>query len=69
MPELPEVETIVKDLRGTVLNKTIVTLKVFPGSERLFIKRPSSYFKKQLVNHSINHLIPHTPRHLQSLVV
>ena len=59
MPELPEVETIVKDLLGAVLNKKIVALKVFPGSERLFIKHRSSYFKKQLINHSVSHLSRH----------
>ena len=34
MPELPEVETIVKDLLPNVINKKIAAFKVFSGSER-----------------------------------
>ena len=59
MPELPEVETIVKDLFPNVINKKIAAFKVFSGSERLFIKHTSSYFKKQLIHHSINNLSRH----------
>ena len=59
MPELPEVETIVKDLLPNVINKKIAAFKVFSGSERLFIKHTSSYFKNQLIHHSINNLSRH----------
>ncbi|MBR73705.1 MAG: formamidopyrimidine-DNA glycosylase [Dehalococcoidaceae bacterium] len=59
MPELPEVETIVKDLFSNVINKKITTLKVFPGSERLFLQHTPVYFKKRLMNNTINHLSRH----------
>lgn len=39
MPELPEVETIRRELKSLVLNKTI---KVFQVKDRIFLKKPKS---------------------------
>ncbi len=50
MPELPEVETIVRDLRPVLVGKKIVTFKV---TKRRLLKNPLSQFKKFMVGAAI----------------
>ncbi|MCF7908411.1 MAG: DNA-formamidopyrimidine glycosylase [Candidatus Omnitrophica bacterium] len=55
MPELPEVETIKKDLTKTILNKTIVAVKV---RKKSVIKEPTpAKFKKGIVGESVKKII------------
>lgn len=53
MPELPEVETIVRGLRKTVLGKKIKSLKIF--SSRV-LHSPPAFLKKNLINQRIQEI-------------
>lgn len=55
MPELPEVETIKRDLRKKIINKKIVSIEV---NHPKVIKEPSlAEFKKEIVGESIKDII------------
>lgn len=53
MPELPEVETIVKDLRKNIIGRSIVD--VWTDAEELIIKKPKRlrFFKKEIKGRKI----------------
>jgi formamidopyrimidine-DNA glycosylase len=55
MPELPEVETVVRDLKPKVLERTFVD--VWTDSEKL-VKKPKSFkdFKKQIMGRKIKNI-------------
>lgn len=55
MPELPEVETIRRELRERILNKRIIAVKI---NKKKVIKEPSlENFKKGLIGESIQEII------------
>ena len=51
MPELPEVETIVRGLRGPLVGRTIVGVRI--GWENLVARPTVEEFKRRLVGHKI----------------
>ncbi len=53
MPELPEVETIARDLQMSVLKKTIIAVDVI---DPYVVKQPKAQFIRQLVNQQIQHV-------------
>src|SRR3972149_783519 len=53
MPELPEVETIVRGLRKTVLGKKIKSLKIYPS--RVLHSSPA-FLKRNLVHQRIQEI-------------
>ena len=53
MPELPEVETIINDLKQKVLNKKIVRLDLYLPR---IIKNTPNYFKKIIINNSFKNI-------------
>ena len=50
MPELPEVETIRRDLTGVIVGKKIIAVEVINKSP---IKEPVEKFKKNLLNKKV----------------
>ncbi len=56
MPELPEVETIRRDLDPLLLGRTIVSFTVLPGAERLLVGAPEDYVRSRLVGQAIGPL-------------
>ncbi|MDG1989821.1 MAG: DNA-formamidopyrimidine glycosylase [Dehalococcoidia bacterium] len=59
MPELPEVETIIRDLKPSVIGQEIKSLKIFDGSNRLFLKNNLSFFHKYLIGQTIRDINRH----------
>ena len=56
MPELPEVETIRRDLAPLVEGREIVAFAVMPGAERLLVGAPQDYVRSRLVGQRIGPL-------------
>ncbi len=56
MPELPEVETVRRDLDPLVRERRIVTFTVFPGGERVLVGAPEDYVRTRLVGKGIGPL-------------
>ncbi|MCH8854482.1 MAG: formamidopyrimidine-DNA glycosylase, partial [Planctomycetes bacterium] len=48
MPELPEVETLARDLRATVLGRKITKASVSPDAPRLVQEMPCELFESGL---------------------
>ncbi|MFB0900539.1 MAG: bifunctional DNA-formamidopyrimidine glycosylase/DNA-(apurinic or apyrimidinic site) lyase [Dehalococcoidia bacterium] len=59
MPELPEVETIKRDLESKVKKRLIKSINIFEGSERLFIKKDINFFSTALIGNKIDCLSRH----------
>lgn len=56
MPELPEVETICRDLRPRVASRTIVAVRIAPGAERLAVTHPPRELERLLRGRRIEDL-------------
>ena len=56
MPELPEVETIRRDLAPLIEERTICSFTVLPGAERLLVGAPEDYLRTRLVGQRIGPL-------------
>ena len=59
MPELPEVETIIRDLKPSVIDQEIKSIKTFNGSERLFLKNNLIFFHEHLTGQTIRNINRH----------
>ncbi|MGE0134223.1 MAG: bifunctional DNA-formamidopyrimidine glycosylase/DNA-(apurinic or apyrimidinic site) lyase [Dehalococcoidia bacterium] len=53
MPELPEVETIRRDLEPLLIGRTITRVDVHPGAERLTITHSSRAFEQELAGRRV----------------
>jgi formamidopyrimidine-DNA glycosylase len=56
MPELPEVETIRRDLEPRLLGRRIVSVRIHPGAERLAITHPPRELERQLAGRRVETL-------------
>ncbi|MGK2964285.1 MAG: bifunctional DNA-formamidopyrimidine glycosylase/DNA-(apurinic or apyrimidinic site) lyase [Tepidiformaceae bacterium] len=56
MPELPEVETIRRDLEPYVVGRTITGVTVDPGTAHLLIRVPEDIFAAELVSRTVTAL-------------
>jgi formamidopyrimidine-DNA glycosylase len=56
MPELPEVETIRRDLEPLLTGRAIRRVRIHPGAERLAITHPPRAFERQLAGRRVDAL-------------
>ena len=59
MPELPEVETIRRDLQPRLAGRTLVRVRIHPGAERLAVTDPPRELERQLAGRRIEALDRH----------
>ena len=59
MPELPEVETIRRDLAPRLAGRTIESLRIHPGAERLAVTHPPREFGRELAGRRVEALDRH----------
>jgi formamidopyrimidine-DNA glycosylase len=65
MPELPEVETIRRDLQPLIVGRTLKSVRIHPGAERLAITHTPRALERQLAGRRVERL----ERHGKYLVV
>ena len=59
MPELPEVETIRRDLGPRLVGRTIAAVRIHPGAERLAVTDPPRELERQLTARRVEELDRH----------
>ena len=59
MPELPEVETIRRDLRPRLLGRTLTAVRIRPGAERLAVTHQPREMERQLAGRRVEELGRH----------